>query len=66
MPRGPGTGRNQRKQIMATKPPGLYANIAKKQERIANGSKEAMRKPGTPGAPTPSDFKKSALTAKKK
>jgi hypothetical protein len=44
---------------------GLYANIHKKQERIANGSKEKMRKPGTKGAPTKSDFVKSAKTAKK-
>jgi hypothetical protein len=44
---------------------GLYANIHKKQERIANGSKEKMRKLGTKGAPTKSDFVKSAKTAKK-
>jgi len=46
--------------------PGLYANIHAKQERIANGSKEKMRKPGTKGAPTAKDFKNSAKTAKKK
>jgi hypothetical protein len=46
--------------------PGLYANIAAKKERIANGSKEKMRKPGTKGAPTAKDFKDSAKTAKKK
>ena len=51
--------------IMATKP-GLYSNIAAKRERIAEGSKEKMRKPGTPGAPTAKDFKESAKTAKKK
>ena len=50
---------------MATKP-GLYANIHAKQERIAAGSKEKMRKPGSPGAPTAKDFKNSAKTAKKK
>ena len=44
---------------------GLYANIHEKQERIKNGSKETMRKPGTKGAPTKSDFVKSAKTAKK-
>ena len=49
---------------MATKP-GLYANIHAKQERIAAGSKEKMRKPGTPGAPTAKAFKESAKTAKK-
>ena len=50
---------------MATKP-GLYANIAAKRERIAAGSKEKMRKPGTEGAPTAKAFKESAKTAKKK
>lgn len=45
---------------------GLYANINAKQERIANGSKEKMRKPGTAGAPTAKAFKDSAKTAKKK
>jgi hypothetical protein len=44
---------------------GLYANIHAKQERIANGSKEKMRKPGTKGAPTAKAFKESAKTAKK-
>lgn len=46
--------------------PGLYANIAAKKERIANGSKEKMRKPGTAGAPSKADFTQSAKTAKKK
>jgi hypothetical protein len=50
---------------MATKP-GLYANIHAKQERIAAGSKEKMRKPGTPGAPTAKAFVQSTKTAKKK
>ena len=45
---------------------GLYANIHAKQERIANGSKERMRKPGSEGAPTAKDFKESAKTAKMK
>jgi hypothetical protein len=45
---------------------GLYANIHAKQERIANGSKERMRKPGSEGAPSASDFKESAKTAKMK
>ena len=43
---------------------GLYANIAAKRERIAAGSKEKMRKPGTKGAPTAKAFKESAKTAK--
>jgi hypothetical protein len=46
--------------------PGLYANIHKKQARIAAGSGEKMRKPGSKGAPTKADFIKSAKTAKKK
>jgi hypothetical protein len=44
--------------------PGLYANIAAKRERIAAGSKEKMRKPGTKGAPTDASFKAAAKTAK--
>jgi hypothetical protein len=44
---------------------GLYANIHKKQARIAAGSGEKMRKPGAKGAPTLSDFRNSAKTAKK-
>jgi cysteine sulfinate desulfinase/cysteine desulfurase-like protein len=46
--------------------PGLYANIAAKRERIAEGSKEKMRKPGTKGAPNTAAFKAAAKTAKKK
>ena len=45
---------------------GLYANIAAKRKRIAEGSGEKMRKPGTKGAPTAAAFKSSAKTAKKK
>ena len=45
---------------------GLYANIHAKRRRIARGSKERMRKPGTKGAPTASAFRKAARTAKKK
>ena len=44
---------------------GLYANIHAKRERIAEGSGEKMRKPGSPGAPTAKAFKESATTAKK-
>jgi hypothetical protein len=43
---------------------GLYENIHKKQARIAAGSGEKMRKPGTKGAPTKADFIKSAKTAR--
>ena len=46
--------------------PGLYANIHAKRERIAKGSGEKMRKPGTAGSPTAAQFKKAAKTAKKK
>ncbi len=45
---------------------GLYANIHAKRERIAKGSREKMRKPGSKGAPTAANFKQSAKTAKKK
>ena len=43
---------------------GLYANIAAKKKRIAEGSGEKMRKPGTKGAPTKADFVAAAKTAK--
>lgn len=45
---------------------GLYANIHAKQERIAAGSGEKMRKVGSAGAPTAKAFKESAKTAKMK
>jgi hypothetical protein len=44
---------------------GLYANIHAKKARIAAGSGEKMRKPGTKGAPTAAAFRKSAKTRKK-
>lgn len=44
---------------------GLYENIHKKRARMAAGSGEKMRKPGSKGAPSVSDFIKSAKTAKK-
>jgi hypothetical protein len=43
---------------------GLYANIHAKQERIKAGSGEKMRKPGSKGAPSASNFKEAAKTAK--
>jgi len=46
--------------------PGLYANIHAKRKRIAEGSGEKMRKPGSKGAPTAKQFKKAAKTAKGK
>jgi len=45
---------------------GLYANIHAKQERIASGSGERMRKAGSKGAPTKEAFIESAKTAKMK
>lgn len=45
--------------------PGLYANIQAKRARIAAGSDERMRKPGSKGAPSKADFVESAKTAKK-
>jgi hypothetical protein len=44
---------------------GLYANIHAKRKRIAAGSGEKMRKPGSPGAPTAAAFAQSAKTAKR-
>jgi hypothetical protein len=44
---------------------GLYANINAKKKRIAAGSGEKMRKPGSKGAPTNKAFRESAKTAKK-
>ena len=46
--------------------PGLYAAIHAKRERIAAGSGEKMRKPGSPGSPTAKAFRESAKTAKPK
>ena len=45
---------------------GLYANIAAKKKRIAAGSGEKMRKPGSKGSPTKANFKRAAKTAKKR
>ena len=42
---------------------GLYANIHAKRKRIAEGSGEKMKKPGTKGAPTAKAFKEAAKTA---
>ena len=48
------------------KKPGLYENIRRKRARIAAGSGEQMRKPGTRGAPTAAQFAQAAKTAKKR
>ena len=44
----------------------LYKNIHAKRKRIASGSGETMRKPGSKGAPTTKAFKQAKKTAKKK
>ena len=44
--------------------PRLYAAIHAKRARIAAGSGEKMRKPGSKGAPTAAAFRKSAKTRK--
>ena len=44
---------------------GLYDNINAKKKRIAAGSGEKMRKPGSKGAPTKQAFINSLKTAKK-
>jgi hypothetical protein len=49
---------------MPRKPPGLYANIHAKQERIASGSQEKVRKPAEEGAPSQDNFDKAAKTRK--
>jgi hypothetical protein len=43
---------------------GLYDNINAKRKRIAAGSGEKMRKPGSEGAPTEEAFANSKKTAK--
>ena len=48
----------------AKKNPGLYANIHAKQERIAHGSGEKMRKPGGAGAPSAESFAAAAKTTR--
>jgi hypothetical protein len=54
---------NTARQVRATGG-GLYANIHAKQQRIADGSHERMRKPGTEGAPKAQSFEDAARTAK--
>ncbi len=45
---------------------GLYENIHRKQQRIAEGSGEKMRRVGSKGAPTAEAFKQSAKTTRMK
>tara|TARA_X000001388_G_scaffold45043_1_gene32019 strand:- start:242 stop:385 length:144 start_codon:yes stop_codon:yes gene_type:complete len=44
----------------------LYKNIHAKRKRIAAGSGEKMRKPGSKGSPTAANFRRAAKTAKKR
>jgi len=46
--------------------PGLYSNIHAKKKRIAEGSGEKMRRPGSKGAPTADAFRQAAKTRMKK
>ncbi len=45
--------------------PGLYANINAKKKRIEAGSGEKMNRVGSKAAPSASDFRQAAKTAKK-
>ena len=47
-------------QGMAEEKKGLWDNIHAKRKRIAGGSGERMRKPGSKGAPTADALRKSA------
>ncbi len=58
-------GQHIEEEIIDEAKPGLYANIHAKRKRIAAGSGERMRKPGSKGAPTADAFKDAAKTAKK-
>ena len=66
MPSGKKKARRDNTDFTAFKKGGLYENIHKKQARIAAGSGEKMRSIGSKGAPTKTDFIKSAKTARKK
>jgi hypothetical protein len=59
-----GTGQSGKSKVEMLMKNGLYANIHRKQERIAHGSGEKMNKIGSKNAPTAQDFKESAKTAK--
>lgn len=57
-------GQHIEEEIIDEAKPGLYANIHAKRKRIASGSGERMRKPGSKGAPTAQAFKDAAKTVK--
>jgi len=65
IPRRDETDFTQYKEGGKVQLPGLYANINAKKKRIAAGSGEKMRKPGSAGAPSKQDFINSLKTAKK-
>lgn len=64
MPKGIRKPRKDNTDFQQYKEGGLYENIWKKRKRIATGSGEKMRRPGTTGAPTEEAFKRSAKTAR--
>lgn len=65
MPKGKTMRRKDGDKFQMFAEGGLYENINAKRNRIAAGSGEKMRKVGSKGAPSASDFKQSAKTAKK-
>jgi hypothetical protein len=58
--------RLRKKQKVSNMADGLYKNINDKRKRIAAGSGEKMRKPGSKGSPTAKAFKQAKKTAKTK
>jgi hypothetical protein len=56
----------RKKQKVSNMADGLYKNINDKRKRIAAGSGEKMRKPGSKGSPTAKAFKQAKKTAKTK
>jgi hypothetical protein len=59
-----GTGQSSKSKVEMLMKNGLYANIHRKRARIEAGSGEKMRKAGSKGAPSASDFKEAAKTRK--
>jgi len=57
---------NEERSGKVKRNPGLYDNINAKRARIAAGSGERMRRPGSNGAPTQEAFVRSAKTARKR
>ena len=51
--------------MASSKRPGLWANIHAKRDRIAKGSGEKMRKPGSKGAPTAKALRDSQTSKNK-